>query len=72
MVDTFVYEDGREIDLPEGTIYEVTGTGIHGQRFPVIKTTNIRHAFMINLYRGTRWARLPDSDKRIKLQEVWN
>ena len=50
--------------------YHVTGILINGRRFPVIKTTNIFHAYGINLYRGTVW--LVINGKRTKLKEVYN
>jgi len=64
--------DGKLSVFPDETQFEVTGVSVNGKRFPAIKTTNLRHAFGINLYRGTVWARLPGESSRKKLMEVWN
>lgn len=53
------------------TTYEVTGVLVNGRRFKPIVTTNMRHAFGINLYRGSVWERLPDGRRKL-LRRVWN
>ena len=49
--------------------YEVTGVTTSGRRFK-IRTTNARHAFSINLYRGTVW-NVTDEGRQI-IKRVWN
>lgn len=54
--------------------FEVTGTLRNGNRFNSMFVGNLEgfHAMSsINLYRGTRWARLVDGT-RVKLSEVTN
>lgn len=50
--------------------WEVTGITTSGKRFKIV-TTNMRHAFGINLYRGSVWQRNEDGTRTL-LKREWN
>jgi hypothetical protein len=50
--------------------FKVTGVDTRGRRFRAIRTTNIRHALAINLFRGTVWEMI--NGKWRILVRVWN
>ena len=60
-----------EFEFPYGTEFVVTGKTFRSNRnFPAIRTTNLRHALMINLWRGNVWAIV--GGKRKLIHSVWN
>ena len=50
--------------------YHVTGTLVNGRRFKTIKTTNVHHAFGINLWNGSVWQ--VRNGKRMLVKRVSN
>ncbi len=59
------------IDLSDYTSFVVTGTLVNGRRFRQ-QHSNGRHAFGINLWRGSVWGVRKDSGKRQLLKRCYN